>query len=365
MLTEEKWYHYWWYSIKGLSNEKKKLLSKNKINPRDIYYIEETQKKYAFQEWFTEEEIGKIKTSRTIKEWKKEYRSMEEEGTRMVCWGEDAYPKRLKALSGMPYALFVKGQLPKEDMPSVAIVGARNCSTYGECMTLQFAERLAAEGVQIISGMARGIDGAAHRGARNVSGSTFAVLGCGADICYPKEHKGLYHDIQDNGGIVSEYFPGTPPLAGHFPARNRLISGLSDIILVMEAREKSGSLITADMALEQGRDIYALPGPVNSELSKGCHYLIRQGAGILLEPEDILEELSVKIRPKKENCQKNKKILESKEEIVYSKLGLFARSREELLQLTGFHPQELAGILLSLELRGYIKEITKNYYIVK
>lgn len=364
-MTEEKWYHYWWYSINGLSNEKKKLLSKNKINPEDIYNIEETQKKYPFKEWFTEEEIEKIKTSRAIKEWKKEYRKMKEEGARLVCWEEEEYPKRLKTLSGMPYALFVKGQLPEEDVVSVAIVGARNCSTYGERMTLQFAEQLAQEGVQIISGMARGIDGAAHRGALNVSGRTFAVLGCGADICYPKEHKGIYHDIQNNGGIVSEYLPGTPPLARHFPARNRLISGLSDVVLVMEAKERSGSLITADMALEQGRDIYALPGPINSELSKGCNYLIRQGAGILLEPEDILEELSIKIRPKRENCQKNKKILESKEEIVYSKLGLFARGREELLQLTGFHPQELAGILLSLELRGYIKEISKNYYIVR
>lgn len=364
-MTGEKWYHYWWYSVVGLSNEKKKLLSKNKISPEDIFNIEETQKKYPFKEWFTEEEIEKIKSSRSEKDWQKEYRKLEEKGIQFIIWEEENYPKRLKSLSGMPYALFVKGTLPKESVVSVAIVGARNCSSYGERITLQFAERLAQEEVQIISGMARGIDGAAHRGAMNGAGHTFAVLGCGADICYPKEHKGLYHDIQKNGGVISEYLPGTPPLAHHFPARNRMISGLADVLLVMEAKEKSGSLITADMALEQGRDVYALPGPVNSELSKGCNGLIRQGAGILLSPEDILEELSVKIKRKCTNCQKNKKILESKEEIVYSNLGLFPKGREELLQLTGLHPQELAGILVSLELGGHIKEITKNYYIVK
>lgn len=364
-MTEEKWYDYWWYFIPGLSNEKKKILSKNNITSEDIFYIEETQKNYPFKEWFTEDEIDRIKTSRTRKEWKEEYRKLEQEGICLICREEECYPKRLRELHGMPGALFVKGELPAEDVVTVAIVGARNCSTYGERITLQFAERLAGEGVQIISGMARGIDGAAHRGALNVSGKTFAILGCGVDICYPKEHKGLYRDIQKNGGILSEYLPGTAPLPKHFPARNRVISGLADVVLVMEAREKSGSLITADMALEQGRDIYALPGPVNSELSKGCHYLIRQGAGILLSPEDILEELSVNRKFREGNCQKKKKILESKEEIVYSKLGLYPKGREELLQLTGFHPQELAGILLSLEFGGHIEEITKNYYIVR
>jgi len=362
---EEKWYDYWWYFIPGLSNEKKKIVSKYKITSEDLFHIEESQKKYSLKEWFTEDEIERIKTSRTIKGWKEEYRKFEQEGIRLVCREEEDYPKRLRGLRGMPGALFVKGELPVKEAVTVAIVGARNCSAYGERVTLQFAERLAEEGIQIISGMARGIDGAAHRGALNVSGKTFAVLGCGADICYPKEHRGLYRDIQKTGGILSEYPPGTMPLAKHFPARNRVISGLADVVLVMEAKEKSGSLITADMALEQGKDIYALPGPISSELSKGCNYLIRQGAGILLSPEDILEELSVKTKLQERNCQKNKKILESKEKIVYSKLGLYPKGREELLQLTGFHPQELAEVLLSLQFGGHIEEITKNYYIVK
>lgn len=362
-MIDEKWYHYWWNSISGITNEKKKFLSKNKILPGDIFYIEETQKKYPFREWFTEAELEKIKNSRKQKEWEKEYLNLIKDGVKFICWDEEEYPKRLKTLSGMPYALWVNGNLPEEDGVTVAIVGARNCSPYGERITLEIAEKLARAGVQIISGMARGIDGSAHRGALNGEGSTYAVMGCGVDICYPREHRGLYKDIQKSGGVLSEYHPGTPPLARNFPARNRIISGLADVVLVMEAKEKSGSLITADMALEQGKDIYALPGPINSELSKGCNYLIRQGAGILLGPEDILDELCVKIGETSVNCLKNKKILESKEKIVYSNLGLFPKGLEELVQLTELKPQELTGALLSLELNGFIKEISKNYYI--
>ena len=141
-------------------------------------------------------------------------------------------------------------------------------------MALAYGERLAEAGIQIISGMARGIDGAAQRGALNGGGRTYGVLGCGVDICYPREHRGLYCDILKEGGLLSEQLPGEPPLAGYFPARNRIISGLSDLVLVMEAKERSGSLITADMALEEGKDVFALPGLATSPMSRGCHRLI-------------------------------------------------------------------------------------------
>lgn len=361
---EEKWYEYWWYSLKEISNIKKKKLQKNRISAKELFYIEETQKNRSLKEWLSEEDMANLKRSRTMKDWEKAYQNLEKQGIRMVCWKDSNYPQRLKDLQGMPEILFVKGELPDETCMTAAIVGARNSSTYGEKITLRFAECMAQAGVQIISGMARGIDSFAHRGALNVQKKTFAILGCGVDICYPKEHRGLYQDISRRGGIVSEFVPGTPPLASHFPARNRIISGLADVVLVMEAREKSGSLITADMALEQGKDVYALPGPINSELSKGCHALIRQGAGILLGTEDILEELSIKIDVKSQNCRENKKILESKEKIVYSNLGLFPKGREELLQLTGMESGELSMVLLNLEWKGYIKEISKNYYIL-
>ena len=359
----EKWYEYWWHSLKGISRKKREELFKNKIKSEDIFNIEETRKTCMLEQWLTEEEIKIIQSSRREKDWKREYDILQEKGIRMILRGEKEYPKRFAELPDMPQCLFVKGNLPGEHIPVVAIVGARNCTSYGEICTLQFAETLAGAGVQIISGMARGFDGAAHRGALNMAGKTYAVLGCGADVCYPKEHRGLYGDIQKEGGIISEYLPGTQPLSHHFPQRNRIISALADVVLVMEAKEKSGSLITADIALEQGKDVYALPGPVCSELSKGCNYLIRQGAGILLSPEELLEELSVKKAWEHGNCQNNKKILEPKEKIVYSNLGLFPKGREELLELTGLEPQELAGILISLELNGHIREISKNHYI--
>ena len=221
--------------------------------------------------------------------------------------------------------------------------------------------------VLVAGGMALGIDGMAHRAALNVGGKTFAVLGGGADVCYPAAHKGLYKDLIKRGGILSEQPPGTPPVAWHFPARNRLISGLADVVLVMEAKEKSGSLITADMALEQGRDIYALPGMVTEPLSCGCNRLIRQGAGILLNEEDLLEELVIKGLLKKKiaiiSDTKNKIKLETKENLVYSKLGLYPRGLDDLQRETGLTPQEVMGICVSLQLKGCIQERSKNYYV--
>lgn len=250
---EEIWYDYWWFCVHGISNRKKILLGEQGLTGKDLFYIEEIMNKTDVGKWLTEEERKNLKESRKEKDWKQEYARQLERGIRIVTRFDSEYPDRLKALKGMPFGLTVKGKLPKEETLSVAIVGARNCSHYGEIMTLRFAEKLAACGVQIVSGMARGIDGAAHRGALNVKGDTFAVLGCGVDVCYPKEHRGLYKDIQTEGGLLSEYPPGTVPFASNFPARNRILSGLSDVVLVMEAKEKSGSLITADMALEQAR----------------------------------------------------------------------------------------------------------------
>ena len=234
-------------------------------------------------------------------------------------------------------------------------------------MALQYGKCLGHAGVQVISGMARGIDGAGQRGALNGDGTTFAVLGCGVDVCYPRENIGLYMDIQKKGGIISEFPPGTEPLARNFPMRNRIISGLAEWILVIEAKEKSGSLITADMALEQGRDIYALPGMVTEPLSCGCNRLIRQGAGILLNEEDLLEELVIKGLLKKKiaiiSDTKNKIKLETKENLVYSKLGLYPRGLDDLQRETGLTPQEVMGICVSLQLKGCIQERSKNYYV--
>ncbi|MDL2249509.1 DNA-processing protein DprA [Lachnospiraceae bacterium OttesenSCG-928-J05] len=281
----------------------------------------------------------------------------------MISHYDQEYPSKLREVKGHPEILYYTGKLPQEDVLTVAIVGAREPTPYGKKMTRIFAECLALYGVQIISGMARGVDGIAGRGAINKGGYTAAVLGCGVDICYPRSNQGLFKDIAGKGGLISEYPPGTMAKPYHFPARNRLISGLSDAVLVMEAREKSGSLITADMALEQGRDVYALPGPVSSELSRGCNNLLKQGAGVLLSPEELLEDLGINQQKSTRLSKREDNILlTSLEEEVYSCLDLYPKNIEALIEVTKLAPCQIQSILVSLELKGVIKEISKNFY---
>ncbi len=273
---------------------------------------------------------------------------------------ESGYPEKLKVYKGMPKGLYFLGRLPDKDRPSVAVVGARRSDSYGNETARTFAKELAAKGVQIISGMAWGIDGMAHEGALEAGGDTFAVLGCGVDICYPAGHRRLYERIMEKGGILSEQPPGMPPIAGHFPARNRIISGLSDLVLVVEAKEKSGSLITADFALDQGKDIFAVPGRVTDARSKGCLNLIRQGAGVADSPQAVLDALGIFSGKNKEP----EKILLAKEEnIVYSWIRLQPVSLEELVRKTQMPVQKVLRILVELELKGCIREIQKNDYI--
>ena len=212
---------------------------------------------------------------------------------RLIHRGSAEYPGKMQELSGMPETLYAIGSLPDPDTPSVAIVGARLCSSYGRETALMFGRALAEKGVQIISGMAAGIDGSAQEGALSGGGKSFAVLAGGADVCYPRAHTTLYNQLKKQGGVLSEQPPGTPPKPYYFPSRNRLISALSDIVLVVEARARSGSLITVDFALTQGKTVFAVPGRVGDPLSDGCNYLIAQGAGIAYSPDAILSELKL------------------------------------------------------------------------
>ena len=268
-------YEYWLAGIKEITDLKKQKLREVYGSGKAIYYIEET--KLDKLRFLNEKDVAILKNAKKDTELEEKWRRTEEKRIQFIPYFLKTYPEKLKYITDPPYALYVLGQLPDEKRKSAAIVGARNCTAYGEQMALQYGKSLAEAGIQIISGMARGIDGAGQRGALNSSwakesGVTYAVLGCGVDVCYPRDHIGLYMDIiEHGGGILSEFPPGTPPLAMNFPMRNRIISGLSDAVLVMEARVRSGSLITADMALEQGKDVYALPGPLDSPLSAGCN----------------------------------------------------------------------------------------------
>ena len=353
-------YEYWFANLMKISCKRKLELRQVIKTAEALYYIEETALKQ-----YVEDEKERTLILDSIRSWKidEEYQKLEQKEAWFVTILDKRYPKRLRNIPSPPYALFVKGSLPSEDRRSVAIVGARECTPYGEVMAKDFAKTLAQEGVQIISGMARGVDSAGQSGALEAGGSSFGVLGCGVDICYPREKIGLYVDLQERGGIISEFPLGTNPLPQYFPARNRIISGLADTILVMEAKEKSGSLITADMALEQGKDVYALPGPINSRLSMGCNTLIKQGAGILLSPEELLTDLNLCHVNQGEKNQQKKLLLESDENMVYSCLDFHPQNLEQLMRVTKFSVTQLLDVLMSLELKGLIEEISKNYYV--
>lgn len=258
----------------------------------------------------------------------------------------------------MPAVLYARGVLPDPEKKSVAIVGARNCSTYGKKEALRFAGVLAENGIQIISGMALGVDSWAHIGALEAGGTTIAVLGSGIDVCYPPSHRELYHRIlESGGGILSEYEPGMPALPHHFPVRNRIISALADIVLVVEARKKSGSLITASYALEQGKSIYAVPGRNGDPLSEGCNCLIADGAGVAWEPEILLEELDMGWTKKDWRKDTEKALpvrLQKDEEIacVYDNLTYDSKDLSEIIGETSLTLQAVSRALIQLCLAG-------------
>ncbi len=362
MDREELKYEYWFANIRKVRSRTKRKLREAMPSARHIYYIEETTlARYVGKE----EERNEILNS--MKKWnlEGEYRKLEEKNIKFFPYFHTDYPSALRTLLSAPYAVYLKGKTVPKDTLKAAIVGARQCSPYGEHMAAKFGEALAEQNIDIISGLARGVDGAGQRGALNAGGRSYGVLGSGADVCYPKENRGLYEDLQKRGGVLSELPPGTPPLPQHFPARNRIISALSDIVLVIEAKDRSGSLITADQALELGKEVYALPGPVDSSLSRGCNRLIKQGAGILLSPEDLLEELHICSRESIKKKLKNKIMLETSEELVYSRLGFYPKSIGQLAEETHIEISKLINQLVTLEVKGYIQEISKNYYIKK
>ena len=274
------------------------------------------------------------------------------------------YPQKLNNYPKMPEILFAKGNLPDAKKPTAAIVGARACSPYVRIQAFRYAKILSSAGVQIISGMAYGIDAVAHKGALEGGTPTYAVLAGGVDICYPSGNRPLYDRIlRENGGILSEQPPGMRARNYFFPARNRIISGLADLVLIVEAREKSGSLITAQWALDQGKIVYAVPGPVNEALSMGCHKLIYDGAGIAYSPEILLRELGLNCENKVKSPEKNDLGLASDLKLVYSCLDLRPKSTDFLIQKTGLPPEKIGSLLLELKLSGLVREIGRHYYI--
>ena len=351
---------YWLCRVPGLSDSVLRNLGGYFGSFSSIYNIEERAIRQSgiLNEGQLE---ALVKARGEFSECESQYEQLQDQGILFVTPLDEEYPKRLMEICDYPMGLFVRGRLPEDEKPAVAIVGARGCSAYGEQLAKEFGRALSSEGVQIISGLALGIDGASHRGALTGGTPTFGVLGCGVNICYPSANYALYEEMIRSGGILSEFYPGVPPLKNHFPRRNRIISGLSDAVLVVEARERSGSLITAEFALEQGRDIFAVPGRITDHLSGGCNRLIQQGAYMALSPGDILEYLGVKCGKELIIREKNVNSLAKKEKMVYSCLDFKPKHMEEILSETGLSIRECMNILLELELQGYVFR-SANYY---
>lgn len=271
---------------------------------------------------------------------------------------DSRFPERFREIPESPGCIYLKGRLPDPVEMTVGIIGARDGTEYGKMVARTLAKELSEYGISIISGMAYGIDTAAHEGALLGGGKTYAVLGCGVDICYPAINKKLYSKIQEEGGIISEYPEGSPPLPHHFVARNRLIAGLSDVLIVVEAKERSGTFITVDRALEQGKQVFVVPGRITDPLSRGCNKLLMEGASLCLSKEDILSCFSIEAG--KDNEKKPN--LKGEEKRIYNALDLEGKHIDALYKELEIPLQSLYSVLVKLEIEGYCESFSSSYY---
>ena len=307
-------------------------------------------------------------------------KACESQNIRILTYQDVSYPKNLKQIYDPPIILYVKGTIFPEDETALAIVGSRHASPYGMRVAHRFAYELSECGMTIVSGLARGVDAEAHRGTLDARGRTIAVLGCGVDVVYPKENKKLYEQIAESGALISEFPLGAPPMAYHFPRRNRIIAGLSLGVLVVEAHSRSGSLITASFSAEEGREVYAVPGPIDSLNSKGTNRLIQEGAKMVLGSQDIIEDLKLVLKDMtvetvvnnaaRDNDKKSSIAIEvdalSEDEKVI--LNLFQEDLpltiDELLSISQFSFQQLNSLLIQLEIKEKIKKKPGGFYHV-
>lgn len=290
----------------------------------------------------------------------RECREVEKSGARIVDFLSPEYPKALLEIPDPPPFLYVKGSL-RDVEPAIAMVGSRRASSYGLMTTAKLARELADHGITVVSGMARGVDAAAHRAALEAGGQTIGVLGCGIDLAYPVENRRLYAEMAEKGALVSEFPMGTTPLAENFPRRNRIISGISLGILVVEATEESGSLITARYALDQGRDVFAVPGNINSMGSRGTNRLIKEGAKLVQGVEDILEELP-QHGTRSGGCASPSFALTPQEAAIFTLLAESPLHIDDIVVRCGLAVGDAAAVLLGMELKGAIIQMPGKFF---
>lgn len=368
-LTEQdKAYIHWLYQAVGMGNRGLLRGLEAVGSPQEIYQMavngslgEKVSKRY-------QNKIAHVIEFTEGYGVQEEYERMKDRGIGMVTVLEEDFPGKLRDIPDAPYVLYYVGRLPSVYHKTVAVIGARDCTEYGRYMAGQFGAGLAQAGVQVISGMARGIDGIGQQAALKAGGYSLGVLGCGVDICYPKKNQELYDALIRQGGICSEYPPGIGPRAILFPPRNRIISGMADAVLVIEAKDKSGTLITVDMALEQGREVYALPGRGTDPLSRGCNRLIRQGAGLVSTPGELLQELLADYQGEEEACQQELVFLEKEKQDILRLIDINPQSAEVLqrryVEEYGRYLTFPAVLheLLQLCAAGYVRQVGGSYF---
>lgn len=355
---KDKKYQVWLGSLPGVGSTRFMALMKYFGSAKNVFESSKEQLVNC-------REIGEVTAdiifkNRDIEKIDRYLKKVQENEIKVYTMEEEAYPENLRNIFDPPPIIYVKGDLKKEDNLALGIVGSRKASEYGLKASEKIAEALAKLGITIISGMALGIDSAAHRGAIKAKGRTIAVFGCGLCNVYPTSNMNLYREILKNGAVISEYPIGEKAFPEHFPARNRIISGLSKGILVVEAGLKSGSLITTDFALEQGRDVFAIPGNIFSSNSKGTNNMIKNGAKLVDCIEDILEEWN--LAPINEHLPVDNSELSSDEKAIlnYFERGNF--SIDELIECSKMAPNKIMAILTIMEINGLVQQISGRYY---
>lgn len=356
----DKEYWYWFTSMLDIYPKKQRELMKFLVHPKELHTLKES----VVEKYLSKNQMERFRATKNPDQILQSYHRLEQEGIRYILISEGEYPLKLKDISDAPYGIFRKG--PHVDASlRIAIVGSRRPSIYGVQMGEYFAKALAQKGVLIVSGLAMGIDARAHIGAMKADGITAGVLGCGINQVYPVCNKSIFTDVLHHGCIYSEYGLDTKPLPEFFPQRNRIISGMCDGVLVIEAKKRSGSLITADCALDQNREVFAIPGNINSPLSHGCNHLIAQGAKLIESPEDILNEFpNYKTNSRKVSLFPENG-LASNEKMVYDTLSFVPKHFDEIYSKVDLSISGLIQVLFYLEEKGYIEQTSRNYYIKK
>ena len=368
-MIAEDFYWYWLNNIEGIGRRTIGRLLERFLTPEEIYHAGEREITDVLQH---KKMVTAFVRSKEEKKIIDGLQALQERKVTFIHPDSVQYPERLRTIPDMPYGLYLKGTLPNQQQKAVAIIGARSCTRYGKEMARFFGKELAKQGVAIISGLARGIDGMAHEGALEAEGYTLGVLGSGIDQVYPFENQSLFLRMEQVGGILSESNIGVPPTAGLFPQRNRLIAGCADGILVVEAMEKSGTFITVDQGLDQGKDIFALPGRIIDPKCAGCNRLIKLGAHMVTEVDDILEILKIERKnpPEKSQIERSKEKIEKLslaplEKMVYSCLQIEPIYLDDIISELRIAPQEVCMALNKLVLCGVVTETARNYYAIK